>query len=95
LPAERPSACGRVTAEKEGARGGTPGSPNGLCGVDEVFRVGEAGERLLLELVNPLAGEPWVPPRWSAGGGAVGGVVEVAPWSRIPETRALVVPRDV
>ena len=31
------------------------------------------------------AGEPWVPPRY---------VVEVAPWSRIPETRALVVPRD-
>ncbi len=30
----------------------------------------------------------------STGGGAVGGVVEVAPWSRIPETRALVVPRD-
>ena len=27
--------------------------------------------------------------------GAVGAVVEVAPWSRIPETRALVVPRDV
>jgi protein ImuB len=33
--------------------------------------------------------------RASAGGGAVGAVVEVAPWSRIPETRALVVPRDV
>ena len=33
--------------------------------------------------------------RASAGGGAVGGVVEVAPWSRIPEARALVVPRDV
>jgi protein ImuB len=33
--------------------------------------------------------------RASAGGGAVGSVVEVAPWSRIPETRALVVPRDV
>src|SRR6478609_6912069 len=33
--------------------------------------------------------------RASAGGGAVGGVVEVAPWSRIPETRALVVPRHV
>ena len=25
----------------------------------------------------------------------VGSVVEVAPWSRIPEARALVVPRDV
>ena len=33
--------------------------------------------------------------RASAGGGAVGGIVEVAPWSRIPEARALVVPRDV
>lgn len=33
--------------------------------------------------------------RASAGAGAVCAVVEVAPWSRIPETRALVVPRDV
>ena len=33
--------------------------------------------------------------RASAGGGAVGAVVEVAPWSRIPETRALVIPKDV
>jgi nucleotidyltransferase/DNA polymerase involved in DNA repair len=33
--------------------------------------------------------------RASAGAGSVGAVVEVAPWSRIPETRALVVPRDV
>jgi nucleotidyltransferase/DNA polymerase involved in DNA repair len=33
--------------------------------------------------------------RASAGGRAVGAVVEVAPWSRIPETRALVIPRDV
>src|SRR6188474_32653 len=33
--------------------------------------------------------------RASTGGGAVGAVVEVAPWSRIPETRALVVPRNV
>jgi protein ImuB len=30
----------------------------------------------------------------STGGGAVASVVEVAPWSRIPETRALFVPRD-
>jgi nucleotidyltransferase/DNA polymerase involved in DNA repair len=30
----------------------------------------------------------------SAGAGAVAGVVEVAPWSRIPEQRALLVPRD-
>jgi nucleotidyltransferase/DNA polymerase involved in DNA repair len=32
--------------------------------------------------------------RASAGAGAVAGVVEVAPWSRIPEHRALLVPRD-
>ncbi|MEP6892347.1 MAG: DNA polymerase Y family protein [Gaiellaceae bacterium] len=32
--------------------------------------------------------------RASAGSGAVCAVVEVAPWSRIPEARALVVPRD-
>jgi protein ImuB len=31
----------------------------------------------------------------STGTGSVCAVVEVAPWSRIPETRALVVPRDV
>ncbi|HLF68084.1 MAG TPA: hypothetical protein VI503_01970 [Gaiellaceae bacterium] len=33
--------------------------------------------------------------RASTGTGSVCSVVEVAPWSRIPETRALVVPRDV
>jgi nucleotidyltransferase/DNA polymerase involved in DNA repair len=33
--------------------------------------------------------------RASAGAGAVCAVVEVAPWSRIPEARAIVVPRDV
>ncbi len=32
--------------------------------------------------------------RASAGSGAVCAVVEVAPWSRIPEARAMVVPRD-
>ncbi len=32
--------------------------------------------------------------RASAGAGAVSSVVEVAPWSRIPELRALLVPRD-
>ena len=32
--------------------------------------------------------------RSSAGAGAVSTVVEVAPWSRIPEQRALLVPRD-
>ena len=31
----------------------------------------------------------------STGTGSVCAVVEVAPWSRIPESRALVVPRDV
>jgi hypothetical protein len=30
----------------------------------------------------------------STGGGVVASVVEVAPWSRIPEARALFVPRD-
>ena len=33
--------------------------------------------------------------RASAGSGAVCAVVEVAPWSRIPEARALVVPREI
>jgi protein ImuB len=33
--------------------------------------------------------------RASTGTGSVCAVVEVAPWSRIPESRALVVPRDV
>jgi protein ImuB len=32
--------------------------------------------------------------RASAGAGAVAGIVEVAPWSRIPEQRAILVPRD-
>ena len=32
--------------------------------------------------------------RASTGSGSVCTVVEVAPWSRIPETRALFVPRD-
>lgn len=32
--------------------------------------------------------------RASTGGGAVCTVVEVAPWSRVPEARALFVPRD-
>jgi hypothetical protein len=32
--------------------------------------------------------------RASAGAGAVCTIVEVAPWSRIPEQRALLVPRD-
>ena len=32
--------------------------------------------------------------RASAGSGAVCTVVEVAPWSRIPESRSLLVPRE-
>ena len=32
--------------------------------------------------------------RASTGSGSVNTVVEVAPWSRIPEARALFVPRD-
>jgi len=32
--------------------------------------------------------------RASVGAGGVSTVVEVAPWSRIPETRALLVPRE-
>jgi len=32
--------------------------------------------------------------RASTGTGSVCSVVEVAPWSRVPEARALVVPRD-
>jgi hypothetical protein len=32
--------------------------------------------------------------RASTGGGAVCTVVDIAPWSRLPEQRALLVPRD-
>ena len=32
--------------------------------------------------------------RASAGPGAVNTIVEVAPWSRIPESRSLLVPRE-
>ena len=59
-----------------------------------------AGQQLALlapegEETDTLLREGLRQVRASAGGGAVGAVVEVAPWSRIPETRALVVPRDV
>jgi len=54
-----------------------------------------------LELVRPEGGELQVrlreglrQVRASVGVGAVSTVVEVTPWSRIPETRALLVPRD-
>jgi protein ImuB len=54
-----------------------------------------------LELVRPAGAELGArlkeglrQVRASTGGGAVCTVVEVAPWSRIPEARALFVPRD-
>ena len=54
-----------------------------------------------LELVKPAAAERrgrlkegLRQVRASTGGGSVCSVVEVAPWSRIPEARALFVPRD-
>lgn len=54
-----------------------------------------------LELVRPegdelreLLKEGLRQVRASAGAGAVATVVEVAPWSRVPEQRALLVPRD-
>ena len=59
----------------------------------------EAGRQL--ELVRPVGAELNAQlkeglrqVRASTGGGAVCSVVEVAPWSRIPEARALFVPRD-
>jgi protein ImuB len=59
----------------------------------------DAGRQL--ELVRPAGAELGVrlkeglrQVRASTGGGAVCTVVEVAPWSRIPEARALFVPRD-
>ncbi|MGH3104460.1 MAG: DNA polymerase Y family protein [Gaiellaceae bacterium] len=59
----------------------------------------EAGRQL--ELVRPAGAELGVrlkqglrQVRASTGGGSVCTVVEVAPWSRIPEARALFVPRD-
>lgn len=59
----------------------------------------ETGKQL--ELVRPAGAELNVrlkdglrQVRASTGGGSVCSVVEVAPWSRIPEARALFVPRD-
>jgi protein ImuB len=59
----------------------------------------DAGRQL--ELVRPAGAELGArlkeglrQVRASTGGGAVYSVVEVAPWSRIPEARALFVPRD-
>src|SRR5439155_2063069 len=66
----------------------------------ELLTLGEAeGRQLALirpegdELHNRLQ-EGLRQVRASAGAGAVATVVEVAPWSRIPEQRSLLVPRD-
>ena len=57
---------------------------------DQLALVAPEGEELDLRLREGLQ-------QVSAGVGAgsVCAVVEVAPWSRVPEARALVVPRDV
>jgi hypothetical protein len=47
---------------------------------------GEAGRARLREGLRQV--------RAAVGAGGVSTVVEVAPWSRIPEARALLVPRD-
>ena len=66
----------------------------------ELTELGEPSARQL-ELVRPQGDElrerlkeGLRQTRSSAGAGAVCAVVEVAPWSRIPEQRALLVPRD-
>ena len=66
----------------------------------ELVELGQAGGRQL-ELVRPDGAEAESSlqeglrqVRASAGSGAVCTVVEVAPWSRLPEQRALLVPRD-
>jgi hypothetical protein len=66
----------------------------------ELAELGDSAGRQL-ELVRPEGEQLRVrlreglrQTRSSAGAGAVCTVVEVAPWSRIPEQRALLVPRD-
>jgi hypothetical protein len=66
----------------------------------ELVELTEEGGRQL-ELVKPTGAElrgrlkeGLRQVRASTGGGSVCSVVEVAPWSRIPEARALFVPRD-
>jgi protein ImuB len=66
----------------------------------EAVELTEAGGRQL-ELVKPEGnelqerlGDGLRQVRASTGGGAVYSVVEIAPWSRLPERRALLVPRD-
>ncbi|HSC90870.1 MAG TPA: hypothetical protein VLB86_04365 [Gaiellaceae bacterium] len=74
-------------------------APVTLLRVELVELTEEAGRQL--ELVKPTGSELRTrlrdglrQVRASTGGGAVCSVVEVAPWSRIPEARALFVPRD-
>jgi protein ImuB len=74
-------------------------APATLLRVEVVELTEEAGRQL--ELVRPEGAvtrtrlrEGLRQVRASAGGGAVCSVVEVAPWSRLPEARALFVPRD-
>jgi protein ImuB len=74
-------------------------APVSALRVELVELTEEAGRQL--ELVRPTGTETRTrlrdglrQVRASAGGGAVCSVVEVAPWSRIPEARALFVPRD-
>jgi protein ImuB len=66
----------------------------------EAVELTEAGGRQL-ELVKPEGnelrerlGDGLRQVRASTGGGSVYSVVEIAPWSRLPERRALLVPRD-
>ena len=59
--------------------------------------MGESGDRPRLEAVlaeQARLSDGLRQVRASTGSGSVVAVVEVAPWSRIPETRALFVPRD-
>ncbi|MGE5691266.1 MAG: DNA polymerase Y family protein [Pseudomonadota bacterium] len=74
-------------------------APVTVLRVELVELTEEAGRQL--ELVKPTGAEMRTrlkdglrQVRASTGGGAVYSVVEVAPWSRIPEARALFVPRD-
>src|SRR2546426_915843 len=74
-------------------------APALALGIELVELTDSAGRQL--ELVKPEGAElrtrlkdGLVQARASAGTGAVCTVVEVAPWSRIPEQRALLVPRD-
>jgi hypothetical protein len=66
----------------------------------EVAELAEhTGEQLELvaaegEVLQGLLREGLRQVRASVGAGGVSTVVEVAPWSRIPEARALLVPRD-